>query len=103
MKLVRVQPYHFQVRNPSFSCRFEVIRFRYYSCKLKLACFWDFEACRKLGEVLRKLGVLRLKELDVGIIVVKVGRSFRGFFRRIHGELGVEEGIDAFVSSIPSF
>ena len=33
----------------------------------------------------------------------KFGRSFRGFFRRIHGELGVKAGMDVFVSSIPSF
>ncbi|XP_048424757.1 uncharacterized protein LOC103931949 [Pyrus x bretschneideri] len=52
-------------------------------------------ACRKLGEVLRKLGVLRLKDLDVGIAWFKVGRSFRGFFGRIHAELGVKAEIPA--------
>lgn len=43
---------------------------------VKLDVFWDFEACRKLGEVLRKLGVLRLKDLDVGITNCKSGRIF---------------------------
>ncbi|XP_050130010.1 uncharacterized protein LOC126606681 isoform X1 [Malus sylvestris] len=50
----------------------------------------------ELSEVPRKLGVLRWKFLDVRTrrsTSSKFGRSFRGIFRRIPGELGVEAPI----------
>lgn len=43
--------------------------------------FREFEACRKLREVPRKLGVYRLKDLDVGkssFDELQVSSEFRG-------------------------
>ncbi|KAM2425866.1 hypothetical protein ACFXTH_000139 [Malus domestica] len=51
------------------------------------------QAHSELSEVPRKLGVLRWKFLDVRTrrsTSSKFGRSFRGSFRRIPGDLGVE-------------
>ncbi|XP_070667367.1 uncharacterized protein [Malus domestica] len=58
--------------------------------------FRTIQAHSELSEVPRKLGVLRWKFLDVRTrrsISSKFGRSFRGIFRRIPGELGVEAPI----------
>ncbi|XP_050106049.1 uncharacterized protein LOC126585628 isoform X3 [Malus sylvestris] len=55
--------------------------------------FRTIQAHSELSEVPRKLGVLRWKFLDVRTrrsTSSKFGRSFRGIFRRIPGELGVE-------------
>ena len=70
----RAQPYHFQVRNPSFSRRFDNGRFEYCSCKFNLVSFWVFEAYRCLSEVLRSVGVARWTKLDVGKAWFEVGR-----------------------------
>ncbi|XP_050160371.1 uncharacterized protein LOC126633882 [Malus sylvestris] len=56
--------------------------------------FRTFQAYRKLLEVLRRLGVVRWKFLDVRTrrsTSSKFGRSFRGFFRRIPNDLGVKK------------
>ncbi|KAM1798220.1 hypothetical protein ACFX12_032315 [Malus domestica] len=58
-----------------------------------IECVRTIQAHSELSEVPRKLGVLRWKFLDVRTrrsTSSKFGRSFRGFFRRIPGELGVE-------------
>ncbi|KAM2428410.1 hypothetical protein ACFX1W_016148 [Malus domestica] len=41
-----------------------------------MLCFRGIQAYSKLSEVLRKLGDVRLKDLDVGIVGFKVGRIF---------------------------
>ncbi|KAM2600614.1 hypothetical protein TB2_038877 [Malus domestica] len=61
--------------------------------KFQVRPVWTIQAHSELSEVPRKLGVLRWKFLDVRTrrsISSKFGRSFRGIFRRIPGELGVE-------------
>ena len=80
---IRVQPYQFQVRTITFSRRKYELRFRYYSSTFYWLIFRTFQAYRKLLEVLRRLGVVRWKCLDVRTrrtTSSKFGRSFRGFF-----------------------
>lgn len=77
-----------------------MVRFGYCSCRNYWLVFRGFQAFRKLGEVLTKLGVLRLKDLDVGIARTegsKFGRNYRGIFRRFSDELEVETGIILFI------
>ena len=51
----------------------------------------------KLGEVLRRLGVVRLKVLDVEIVSYKVGRSWWCFPGEIPCVLALESGMDLFI------
>ena len=83
VKLRRVDWYPFQVRIPSKTLVFHNPRFVHCSCTRNYGCFWEFEACRKLSEVPRKLGLLRLKVLDVGIVWTKFGRLFLEFSSEI--------------------
>lgn len=73
VKLKRVDWYPFQVRIHSKTLVFHNPRLVHCSCTRNYGCFWEFEACWKLNEVPRKLGVLRLKVLDVGIMWTKFG------------------------------
>ena len=79
VRFLGVQPYPFQVREPSFSRRTRDPRFGHCSCTRKIMCFWEFQVYRKLGEVLRKLGVVRLKVLDVGIMSCRFDRILWSF------------------------
>ena len=98
VRLVGVQLYHFQVRTPSFSRRFNDVRFGYYSCTRDFSRFRKFQACRELGEVPRRLGVVRLKVLDVGIVSFEVGRSWWCFPNEILWILALESGMNLFLS-----
>ena len=98
VRLVGVQPYPFQVRIPSFSRRTHDARFWYCSCTRNFSCFWEFQACRKLGEVPRRLGVVRLKVLDVGIVSFEFGRSWGYFPGEISWILALESGMIVFLS-----
>ena len=74
VRSIQVQRYSFQVRKPLFSRRTRDPRFGHCSCTHELLRFREFEACRKLSKVLRKLGVVHWKVLDVGIVSCRFGR-----------------------------
>ena len=58
-----------------------MLLFMHYSCKFLYVIFMDFWVHSKLVEVLRSLGVVRLKVLDVGIAISKMVKwpDYRGF------------------------
>lgn len=84
----RVDWYPFQVRKLLRNLWNSNPDFMHCSCSHKTSIFREFQAHRELKEVFTKLGVLRLKDLDVGITRTgsfNFGRNFQGFFRRVGG------------------
>ena len=74
-----------------------MLDFGYCSCTRDFSRFREFQACRKLGEVPRRLGVVRLKVLDVGITSFEVGRSWVVFAGEISWFLALESGMIVFL------
>ena len=102
MKTSRSRWYPFQVSFTSENLDSKLPMKVYCSWALNWLRFRLKQDHREFSKVPRKLGVLRWKFLDVRTrrsTSSKFGRSFRGIFRRISGELGVEVGINLFVSS----
>ena len=65
LRFIRVEPYHFQVRNPSKTHGIRTPFLSHYSCGSDYERFSRLQACRKLWDTPTKLEEEESKDLDV--------------------------------------
>ncbi|KAM1769767.1 hypothetical protein ACFX11_044790 [Malus domestica] len=103
MDMPLIECVRWQIRHMGFWCNYLEFNWIQLDKEPRTTLDWEKKVLRiktelkkdhsELSEVPRKLGVLRWKFLDVRTrrsTSSKFGRSFRGVFRRIPGDLGVE-------------